>query len=125
MKKIIIGILLLFVVTAGIFIWNRPADPNQSIDDRIIEAITKEFPTFSSDDGPVIEIDSVSRHDNNWHIATIKSSRSGDESGFVKVILADTNTELKVIAGPDTYFTEAELLKRNIPDSVILELRRS
>lgn len=44
----------------------------------------------------------------------------------VKIILSDLHQKLPIVLlGPDTHFTEQELLEKNIPDSVILELQKS
>lgn len=94
-----------------------------SIEERVLEATTKNNPEYMHDGKPVIEVVSVSSFD-TWHIATIKSLRSTDTFVPVKIVLLDTSGILRVVAGPDTHFTEKELLEKNAPDSVILELQK-
>lgn len=94
-------------------------------DEKILYVITEKMPLFSLNSKPVIKIDSVSRHRGGWQIVTIKSLRSSEKFVPVKVVMLDTEGKLTIIAGPDTYFTESELLKYNVPDSVIMELQKS
>ena len=127
-KKYILGcILLLILIGFGIFtakVILMDKNDDLTIEDRILYAITENNSGFLHDNKPVIEIDAVSVFEDRWYVATVKSIRATDEIVPVKVVLLDTNGILRMTAGPDTHFTETELLRYNIPDSVILELRK-
>lgn len=128
MKKIILtGIIILIAsvgLWAGFVLNNRPSLQAKPLEERIIESITREYPSFGSDEEPVIGIASMSQH-GKWYIVTIKSLRSVENFVPVKIVLLDDNGWLRVVAGPEVHFPESKMLSLNLPDSVILELKKS
>lgn len=96
----------------------------QPSNEEFIQAITKKFPDFIDGDTPVIAIDSVSRHDYVWYIVTIKSKDKVETFVPVKLVLHNFDSNLSVSLGPDTSFTDTEIKTQNLPESVILELRK-
>lgn len=128
-KKVIFGIILLLILaSAAIFLQGRDflsKNTAPAKEERILHAITDNIPAFLYEGEPVIGIDSISTFDDKWHIVTIKSLRTSEKFVPVKIIMLDNGDELRIISGPDTHFTEPELLKYNVPDAVILELQKS
>lgn len=123
---VITFIFLVFVsiVVLAAIEFFRDKEPKLSDDEYIIKAITESNSEFIHNNKPVIEIDSITVFNDHWYVATIKSLRATENIVPVKVVVLDTDGIFKVIAGPDTHFTEAELLRYNMPDSVILELQK-
>lgn len=126
-KSITISIAVILILFAGIIIFVRTqrATIPQPSNDEFIQAITDKFPDFIDDDDPVIAVDSVSRHNYKWYIVTIKSLDRVENFVPVKLIIVDEGDNLSVILGPDTQFTELEMISRNLPESAILELQES
>ena len=128
-KKTILSVLLvLLVLSLGALLVNKIVtgqDDTPDTKERLLQTITEDTPAYSHNNTPVIEIDSVITFEDKWHIVTIKSLRSKGAAVPVKVIMLDVGNKSMIIAGPDTHFAEPELLKKNVPDSVILELRKS
>lgn len=127
MKKIVIGLLSFAVLVGGLFLLFKFTDHEKytSTEDEVTQVIVDNFPYFSYNRTPAFRIDSLSSHDNIWYIATIKPLNSTEVSVPVKIILMRENqssSSLRIILGPDTVFTESEMISYNIPDSVIKEL---
>lgn len=133
-RLLLIGIVIL-MVGIGIFFGINSFDKKQAPEgvdrwsrEAIVQAIVSARPSLTVDSRPVIEIDSVSMPENGWYVAVIKSVREKKTSVPVRVVLVDNgghSSKLSVLLGPDTYFSEPEMLSLNIPDSVILELKKS
>lgn len=126
-KGIFIGFSIIILFIVGIFLAQHfypKTNENDRENARLLSVITTTYPAYTKEDKPVIEISSVVTIDTKWHIVTIKSLRAGENFVPVKVIIFDANTVSRVVAGPDTSFDETVLLKQNVPDSVILELRK-
>lgn len=130
-KKVAVIILSVAIVVTGLILVtlkiNKDDSAIQNTDEqlqvRVIEAITKGRPSLLDNGKPIIEVDSLSHH-NSWYIASIKSVNETGDAVPVKVVLIDSNGVMRSILGPETRFTEAEMLKYNIPDSVIQELQK-
>lgn len=91
-------------------------------DSQLLEVITDTIPDLLQDSKPVIKVDSVSRY-NNWHIVTIKSLRSTENYIPVKVVILDSISKPKLIAGPSTSISELELFKHKVPNSIAEKLQ--
>ncbi len=132
MKKVIVGfIIAISILGAGMAMYYS-RQPMEEVDtlshDDFVYAITDRFPSLVRDGKPVIEVVDAQRIENTWYIITIKSIHEEKMSVPVKVILLDngqSSPDLRAIAGPDIRFTETEMLRYNLPDSVILELQES
>lgn len=130
MKRIsllfIILALLIVAVVAAVKISSGRDSPGRN-NEELLRVITHTFPNLTSEGKPVIQIDSVSRHHDDWYIVTIKSLRQTGELVPVRVVLLDqqeNNVGLQVLLGPDTYFSKRETLAFDLPDSVIIELEK-
>lgn len=131
MRRFIAATLLLSVLAAGawLFILNQSEPSSEApSEDSFLQFITDTFPLFTEKNEPVIAVDSISRHENNWYIVTIKSIHDVEVFVPVRIIVfyrEGLERDPSVILGPDTHFTETEMLSNNIPDSIIRELRDS
>ncbi len=129
MKKLVLisGTVVLAVVGiwGGISIYNKLTAEPLSDEEQLIKIITSEYPSFTSNEEPLIEIESVSDNYKGWYVVTIKSKRPVKNFVPVKLVMLETGGIAKTILGPDTHFTESDLLKYNVPDSVIMELQKS
>jgi hypothetical protein len=119
---VVIAVILGFTILTG-FLTSQQKTPTQ--EDLILNTITESVSPFSHEGRSIVEIESISRHEDGWYIVELKPVRSYKGYIPVKLIMSDTGGTLNIISGPDTYFGEPELLKLNVPDSVILELRKS
>lgn len=132
MRKLLIGILAsIVIISLGVVIYNsrQPQKVNSPTNEDIITTITDSFPFFLKDDSPVIEVADMKQVNDIWYIVTIKSINEKTVAVPIKAVLINNSTpdeevKLGLILGPDTHFTESELLGNNLPDSVILELRK-
>ena len=91
----------------------------------IISVITREKPVFLDGTNPVIEVNSNKQLEDGWHVITIKSIHEDTMSVPIFVVMTRSDnpaSKFNMILGPDTHFTEAEMLQYNLPDSVIREL---
>ena len=126
-KKILLFVALVGAIISVVFyiiVNNYNQDRGVSIEDRISSTIASRIPMLSSGGTPVFAIDSISSH-GSWHIAKIKSLKETRRPVPVIAILNELDdTTLNIVLGPDTHFTETELLRNNVPDSVILELQK-
>ena len=130
MKKIIIGGAVLLSITlciGAIFIitLSQSEESKQSLEDRALEVIVRDLPAFASNGKPAIRVGSISPHGNGWYIATIEPLRPVKNPVPVRIILSDKDGWIRIVAGPEAYFSESELLSFNLPDSAILELQKS
>ncbi len=133
MKRLIIVLIIVIIsLGLGVTLYSRMQVPktNEPSHEEIISAITYNFPMFLHDNAPVIEVTDVERIDDKWYVVTIKSIHEKEAAVPVKIIMINENNSgdnltLRIVTGPDTYFTEPELLRYNVPDSVILELEES
>lgn len=127
MKKgiIILSVAMLFTFLCA-FTLPRilPMIESQPSNEDFLQAITHQFPDFIKNDDPVIAIESISRHDYIWYIATIRSTSEVENFVPVRVVLVNRNNTLSVILGPSVHFTEYDLDSYNLPNSVILELQK-
>lgn len=126
MKKVIIiftVFALLISLGALTFLRIQQATTPQPSNEDFLQAITHKFPDFADNNEPVITIDSISRHEYKWYIVTIKSLDRVENFVPVKLIMVDEGDNLSVILGPDTQFTELEMISHNLPESAILELQ--
>lgn len=127
MKKVILAGTILILTIGSILVWPVISRPTETIstEEQILKSIAREFPSFSADGKPVIELSSISTHDNGWYVATIKSLQSVKNPVPVRLVLLETDGQIRTILGPDVHFSEEEMLALNIPDSVILEILES
>lgn len=117
-------ILICVLLVVGIIYSNqRQQEVEEMSPDIFINAISYEFPFFLQEGKSVIKIGTIKSFENGWHVVTIRSIREASEPVPVFVVLNELNNKLRVVLGPDTYFSETELLRHNIPDSVILGLQ--
>lgn len=124
MKKHIYAITVIAITVfslTGIYLYitNKNTD-NPTTDDRITSAIIDAAPFLSSEGSPVFKIKSVNKSD-NWYAVTIESLRETATHIPVYVILVKNNGKIQTVLGPDTHFTEAEMLKYNVPDPIVRE----
>ena len=126
-KAALVGLVLAIAIGALLawFLFNRPATQTKSTEERMLDVIVSEFPSFSSEGKPVIELESVSVHGDGWYVATIKSLHPVKNPVPVRIVLVEKEGQIRSIIGPETHFSEAKMLSLNIPDSVILELSKS
>lgn len=124
MKKHIYAITVIAIAVfslTGIYLYTTIKNTdNSTADDRITSAIIDAAPFLSSEGSPVFKIKSANKSD-NWYAVTIESLRETATHTPVYVILVENNGKVQTILGPDTNFTEAEMLKYNVPDSIIRE----
>jgi len=130
MKKIFIVLTLVIAMTAGVIIYGKQTNQKTSVslDESVIRAITNKFPILLKDNKPIIEIADIKQVDTKWYVITIKSINEEEMSVPVKVVLLDynhPNLDFEIIVNPSTRFVEADMLQRNLPDSVIIELLKS
>ena len=131
MKKVSVVILSVAIVVTGLVLVilkinkkdSAIQNTNEQLQTKVIEAITEGKPSLLDNGEPIIEIDSLSRH-NDWYIASIKSINDTGDIVPVKVILVDSNGVMRSIFGPETRFTETEMLQYNVPDAIIKELTK-
>lgn len=133
-KLLFAAIIFILVVSGGIF-WflftnNDPTsyESEKQLNEAALQAILDSKPLFTSSGSSVIEIENVSEPQENWYIATIKSINEDTATVPVSVVLREysqSGSDLRVVLGPETDFTEAQMLQRNLPDAVILELQKS
>ena len=63
MRKLVLVGLALVVIIGSLLAWSlldRPAAQTESTEERVLGFIVREFPSFSSEGKPVIELESVS-----------------------------------------------------------------
>ena len=124
-KKILFFILFFASITTGMLYITLRKPHIQEVDkEYILSSILNDIPAFSADNRSLVKIDSVAKFEDKWYIINISSLRETKVDVPVKLVLLDTGTDLQIMLGPDTDFTEAELLQYNVPDSVILGLQK-
>ncbi len=135
-KALIASVILLPVILVGVWIGSQNTQPKPTIkhtEEEILQVIIRDIPAFSNEGKPVAQIDSISRHDDKWYVATVKSLHPVKNFVPVKVVLLDygkPSNNLKVVLGPSVYFSDHDLRDHgmaslNLPDSVIIELQKS
>jgi len=136
MRRLVLFSVILIIVIIGIIsivvFFEKDNSPQalRRSEKELLEAITNEYSDFISDSKPVIQIDSVSQHEEKWYVVTIKSLQPVENFVPVKVVLIDhnhneDNGRLQVLLGPDIHFSVPQAMALNIPDSVIMELQKS
>lgn len=126
MKHFTIVLVLVLVTGIGVFLGYKqstfvPSDTTLSEEELVIKTITGISPVFSHEGNPVFAIDSLSRYDEKWYVVTIRSIHETKATVPVYFLFARTNDTLQTILGPDTRFSESEMLHYNVPDSIIRE----
>lgn len=118
----IIGIITLAVVSGLFFFVNKPPQVTITDNERFLQFLSSEFTGLNYKGEPIFEIDSIAKFEEKWYIINISSLSESSQDVPVYFILLETNDILQVILGPDTYFTEREMLQYNVPDSIMKEL---
>lgn len=129
------GILLLLLISGvviGVQAWQNyqaaEVIKNGPSNQEVLDTIIRDKPAFLYKGKSIIEVASLKRFD-DWYVAIIKSPNDKSFQVPVKIILEDIRTgkeprNLKVKLGPDTHFTDYEMLQYGMPDSLIQELRK-
>ncbi len=132
MKRIAFIVVIIVAIASGAALYGILQSPKTETpsQDTFIDAITDAFPLFLKDDKPVIQVVDIKNTDETWYIITLKSIHEEVMSVPVRVVFTSANSSsesnrLNLLLGPGTHFTEAELLRYNVPDSVIMELQKT
>lgn len=115
------GVIAVLVVVGFFFTTGKTNQDIVTIDDRILRFLSSEFTGLNHNGKPIFKIKSTSQFEDKWYVVTIDSLSKTAVDVPVYFLLTDENNTLHFILGPDTHFTEAEMLKYNVPDSIIKE----
>lgn len=127
MKKLLIFTGAIAVLLVGIFTFRTYFSTSLPSNRVVLQTITNQYPEFLSNNKPVIQVESVSRFEDEWYIITLKSLNEVEQFVPVKALLTETphtSTGLKIVLGPEVHFTESEMRYYNLPDTVIKELQK-
>lgn len=118
------GFLLLALVVGLFALHSKKGLSEEGIEQDILTAILSENPYLVKEGQPMVELSALDSIETNWFIATIRSVNSPKQPD-VKLVLLHDMIKPRIIFGPEIDFSEDDLIRFNIPDSVILELLNS
>lgn len=117
-----ISLLILGVASVSLLAVRALSPPNHtpSTEERALRSVISEFPGLTKEGKPFIAIQDIEIIEEKWYIINIRSHSEPKVVVPVYLIFYDDGGEnLRLILGPDTHFTETEMLQYNIPDSII------
>lgn len=124
--------ILILVIIVSVVVWQNyqksEAFKKGPSSQEILDTIAHDRPELFHDGKPIMEIVSFHRTEDTWYVVTIKSPNDKDMKVPVRLVLQDQGSSrrsLKTILGPEVDFPDYLTNTINLPDSVIIELRKS